>query len=136
MPEPKTRPTNASVEKFLESLTDEEKREDSRVIIKLMSEATGDKPVMWGTSIVGFGSQHLKYATGRELDWPIAAFSPRKQNLTLYVLDYTDKYDKLLTNLGKHSKGKSCLYIKRLSDVNLDVLKQIIELSAKSPGLA
>ena len=132
MAENKTKPTKLSVDKFIKSQPDEQVRADCAVISKLMSEATGEKPKMWGSSIVGFGSYHYKYATGREGDMPIIGFSPRKQNLTLYLLMYRfDDQADLLKKLGKHSLGKGCLYIKRLSDVNLPTLKKLIQRAAK-----
>jgi hypothetical protein len=129
MAEAKTKPTKLSVDKFIKSQPDEQVRADCAVISKLMSEATGESPKMWGPSIVGFGSYHYKYATGREGDMPIVGFSPRKQNLTLYV--GLEEQADLLKKLGKHTTSKSCLYIKRLSDVDLPTLKKIIKVSVK-----
>jgi len=131
MTEPKTKPTSESVEKFLNSIPDKQKREDSFTILEMMKKVTKCKPRMWGTSIIGFGTYRYKYANGAEADWPLAAFSPRKQSLTLYVSRNFDDYDHLLKNLGKHSASKACLYIKRLSDVDLPTLKKLIELSYK-----
>jgi hypothetical protein len=132
MAEAKTKPTKLSVDKFIKSQPDEQVRADCGVISKLMSEATGEPPTMWGTSIVGFGSYHYKYATGREGDMPIVGFSPRKQNLTLYLLMYGfEEQADLLKKLGKHTTSKGCLYIKRLSDVDLPTLKKIIKVSVK-----
>lgn len=132
MAEPKTKPTKGSVDKFIKSQPNAQVREDCAVITKLMSEATGEKPQMWGPSIIGFGTQHYKYASGREGDWPIIAFSPRKQNLTLYLsLSGFEEHAELLKKLGKHSVAKSCLYIKRLSDVDLPTLKTMIRRAAK-----
>jgi Domain of unknown function (DU1801) len=132
MAELKTKPTNENVEKYLKGVTDPVKRQDSLTILKLMTEITGQKPKMWGTSIIGFGSYHYKYASGQEGDWLIIGFSPRKQNLTLYVLNGSAGEDELLQRLGKHSTGKSCLYIKRLDDVDLPTLKKLIKRSFKS----
>ncbi|HEX5704284.1 MAG TPA: DUF1801 domain-containing protein [Pyrinomonadaceae bacterium] len=129
--EAKTKPTKASVDKFIKSQPDEQVRKDCAVISKLMSEATGEKPKMWGPSIIGFGSYHYKYATGREGDMPIIGFSPRKQNLTLYVWMGFEEHPDLWKKLGKHTTSKACLYIKRLSDVDLPTLKKIIKLSVK-----
>ena len=130
MAENKTKPTNASVEQFIKSQPDEQVRKDCAVISKLMSEATGELPKMWGPAIIGFGTYHYKYATGREGDMPIVGFSPRKQNLTLYVLWYGfEEHADLFKKLGKHTTSKSCLYIKRLSDVDLPTLKKIIKVS-------
>ena len=94
-----------------------------------MRQVTGEEPEMWGDSIVGFGSYHYKYASGREGDWFLVGFSPRKQNLTLYIMSGFDEYDQLLVKLGKHSTGKSCLYIKQIEDVDLDVLKKLVQKS-------
>ena len=122
----KTRETDASVEDFLNSVENEERREDSFRLLEMYRRLTGEKPKMWGPAIVGFGKTIIKYADGRELDWPAAAFSPRKQNLTLYAYTGTEKQRKLLEKLGKHSTSVSCLYIKRLTDVDLKVLEKVI----------
>jgi hypothetical protein len=126
MAENKTRPTDQSVQAFLDNVPDEKKRRDSYQILELMKEATGEEPVMWGPSIVGFGQYHYKYASGREGDAPLAGFSPRKQNLTVYILAGFDGYESLMAKLGKHSTGKSCLYLKRLEDVDRAVLKELV----------
>lgn len=131
MAELKTKPTNASVEKFLNQVADETRREDCFKVAKMMEVITGEKPKMWGPSIVGFGSYHYKYASGQEGDWPIAAFSPRKQDLTLYLLPGFQGHADLMQQLGKHRTGKSCLYIKRLSDVHVPTLKKLIRDSVK-----
>ncbi|MBK5108165.1 MAG: DUF1801 domain-containing protein [Anaerolineales bacterium] len=94
-----------------------------------MKEVTGVEPIMWGDSIIGFGSYHYKYASGREADWFLTGFSPRVQNLTLYIMDGFDEYDALLGKLGKHSTGKSCLYVKRLENIDLDILREMVEKS-------
>jgi hypothetical protein len=131
MPEAKTKLTKQSVDSFIKKIPDPQTREDCFTIAKLMKEATGEDPRMWGSSIVGFGSQHYKYASGREGDWPVIAFSPRKQNLTLYIgLSGFDSAE-LLEKLGKHSVSKGCLYIKRLSDVGLPTLRKLIRESVK-----
>lgn len=131
MAEAKTRPTSQSVAKFIKGQPDPQRREDCSTIARLMSEATGAEPQMWGSSIVGFGTRPIKYAGGREADWPIMGFSPRKQNLTLYI-GLRDEFDpELMAKLGKHSMGKGCLYIKRLSDVHMPTLKKLIKTSAK-----
>ncbi|MEO6729097.1 MAG: DUF1801 domain-containing protein [Candidatus Dojkabacteria bacterium] len=128
MAELKTKVNDASVEKFIESVQDESQKKDSEVIDKLMQEISGDKPKMWGPSIVGYGLEHLHYASGRDLEWLKIGFSPRKTALTLYVLkSEPEKFQDLLNKLGKHKIGKGCLYIKKLSDVNMDVLKALIE---------
>jgi hypothetical protein len=131
MAELKTKPTQASVKEFLNQISDKERREDCFAITKMMEEVTGDKPKMWGPSIVGFGTYHYKYASGREGDWPVTGFSPRKKDLTLYIMMGFEKHPELMEQLGKHSVGKSCLYIKRLSDVHLPTLKKLIKASVK-----
>jgi hypothetical protein len=127
----KTKPNKASVKEFIDSIEDEQKRKDCRAIMKIMKAATGASPRMWGTDIVGYGSYHFKYASGREGDWFQAGFSPRKQNLTLYIMSGFRQHDRLMKQLGKYSTGKSCLYIKRLSDVDSDVLTKLIEGSVR-----
>jgi hypothetical protein len=126
MAELKTKQTDQSVQKFLNDIPDPGKRKDCKTVAAIMSEISGYKPKMWGPSIVGFGSYHYKYASGQEGDWPMIAFSPRKQNLTFYVLSGSDEENALLKKLGKHTTGKSCLYIKQLSDVDLPTLKTLI----------
>lgn len=127
----KTRPTDESVIAYLEQIQPDRKRADTFAILNLMREITGEEPVMWGTSIVGFGSYHYKYESGREGDMPLTGFAPRKQNLTLYIMDGFDGYDPLLTRLGKHKTGKSCLYINKLDDVDPAVLRELIEKSVE-----
>ena len=122
-----TRPTDASVDDFIASVDDPVRRADAGKTLELFTRITGEKPTMWGPAIVGFGSQQLKYATGRELDWPIIAFSPRKQNMTLYVVCNSPKQPALLAKLGKHSTSVSCLYIKKLSDVDEKVLEAVVK---------
>jgi hypothetical protein len=129
MAELKTKPNDASVEEFLNSVENEKKREDSFAILKLMEEITGAPPKMWGDSIIGFGSYHYRYASGREADWFLVGFSPRVQNLTLYIMSGFEEYDRLLEKLGKHKTGKSCLYIKKLEDVDTATLRELIQLS-------
>jgi len=132
MAEPKTKPTKLSVAAFLKTVTDAQKREDAGAVMEIMRAATKADPVMWGTSIIGFGSYRYKYATGREGDWPIVGLSPRKQNLTIYIMQGFAERDGLMAKLGKHSTGSSCLYIKRLSDIDLPTLKKLITLSVAS----
>jgi hypothetical protein len=127
----KTKPTKQSVADFIKSLPDAQTRADCSAIAKLMEEATKSKGVMWGTSIAGFGTTTIKYAGGKEADWPLIGFSPRKQNLTLYIGLGDSGDSDLLSKLGKHSLGKGCLYIKRLSDIELPMLKKLINASAK-----
>ena len=131
MAELKTKRNIGDVEAFLNSVPDEKKRQDSFTILELMKQVTGKEPEMWGDSIIGFGSYHYKYASGREGDWFLTGFSPRKQNLTLYIMADFDGYDQLLSKLGKHSTGKSCLYIKKMDDVDTDVLEELVKKSVK-----
>jgi hypothetical protein len=132
MAELKTKQTAASVEEFFKNIADEAVRQDSEKISELIEKATGEKPKMWGSSIVGFGNRNLKNESGRETDFMEIGFSPRKQNLTLYLSDGLPLDENLLSKLGKHKLGKSCLYIKRLSDVNETVLAELIEKSVEN----
>jgi hypothetical protein len=127
----KTKKNEASVEDFLKTVENEKKRTDSFAILKLMQEVTGEEPAMWGESIVGFGSYTYKYASGRTGDWMLTGFSPRKQNLTLYIMPGFEQYEELLNKLGKHKLGKSCLYIKKLEDVDQDVLRKLVKYSVE-----
>ena len=129
MAELKTKKTDASVEKFLNSVADEQRRNDSFAILEIMKKATKAEPAMWGPSIVGFGQRLYKYPSGRELDWFLLGFSPRKQDLTLYIMMGIERYPELMKKLGKYKTGKSCLYIKKLDDVDLTTLKQLIKQS-------
>lgn len=129
--EPKTKPTEQSVTEFLNKIQDAERREDCLAVAKIMEEITGAKPKMWGSSMVGFGSYHYKGASGREGDWPLTAFAPRKQELTLYIMTGFEKYDELMEQLGKYKTGKGCLYFKRLSDIHVPTLKKLIKTSVK-----
>ncbi len=131
MAELKTKPNDQSVEGFLNQVPDEKKRQDSFTILELIKQVTGEEPIMWGDSIIGFGRYHYKYASGREADWFITGFSPRKQNLTLYIMSGFDEYDDLLNKLGKHSTGKSCLYIKKMEDIDQYVLRELISKSVE-----
>lgn len=131
MAELKTKPNKASVKAFIDGVEDEQRRKDARAILKLMKEVTGKRPKMWGPSIVGFGSYHYKYASGREGDWFVAGFSPRKQNTTLYIMSGFKEHDKLLATLGKHKTGKSCLYINKLEDVDIKVLRELVKRSVE-----
>ena len=131
MAELKTQPNEQSVEDFLNSVADGTKRQDSFTILELMGQVTGSEPIMWGDSIIGFGSYHYKYASGREANWFLTGFSPRKRNLTLYIMSGFEGYDDLLGNLGKYSTGKSCLYIKKLEDVDRDVLRELVSKSVQ-----
>jgi hypothetical protein len=128
----KTKETDESVDDFLNGLADEQQRDDARRIAALMKKATGDKPTMWGAAIIGFGNRvYTSPATGREVDWMKIGFSPRKGNLSLYVLNGSPKQEELLEKLGKHKTGKGCLYIKRLSDVDEKMLDQLIKQTMK-----
>jgi hypothetical protein len=128
----KTKVNESSVTGFLNGVEDEQKRKDSFEILRMIEQVTKEQPKMWGTSIVGFGSYHYKGKSGREGDWMIIGFSPRKQNLTLYLPGGLEHFQGLLSKLGKHSTGKGCLYIKRLSDVDVEVLKELIATSYKA----
>ena len=130
MAELKTKVTRASVEKFLEGIKDEKKREDCFQLLKIMKKATKAEPKMWGTSIIGFGDYHYVYASGREGDWFLTGFSPRAQNLTLYMMGGFDA--STLKKLGKYKTGKGCLYINKLEDVDLKVLNELIVKSLKN----
>jgi len=128
----KTKKNDASVSAFLNAVEPAEKRADAKAVDKLMRKLTGEKPKMWGTAIVGYGTYHYKYASGQEGDWMLVGFSPRKQNLTLYIMPGFSQYDQLLARLGKHSTGKACLYVKRLSDIDVGVLETLIGRSVKA----
>lgn len=131
MAELKTKLNDADVGEFLNKVSDPEKREDSFRVLEMMREISGQEPKMWGTSIVGFGTYHYKYASGREGEWMRIGFSPRKQNLTVYIMNGFERYDELMAKLGKFKTGKSCLYLKRLSDVDESVLSELITESVK-----
>ena len=125
----KTVENEGSVSDFLSQIQDDKRRQDAISINELMTQITGQQPKMWGGSIVGFGRYHYKYESGREGDFMKVGFSPRKQNLSLYIMPGFDRYDDLLARLGKYKLGKSCLYIKRMEDVELDVLQELISKS-------
>ncbi len=132
MTELKTTPDiSASALEFIHELSDEQKRNDCLEIMRLMEEATGEPPTMWGPSIVGFGTYHYVYASGREGDWMRIGFSPRKENISLYLMSGVDQHPKLLEKIGKYKMGKSCFYIKKLEDVDRNVLKELIGASLK-----
>ncbi len=126
MAELKTKKNDASVEGFLNSVEHEKRRTDSFKVLDIMKRITGEEPKMWGSSIIGFGSYHYKYASGREGDWFVAGFSPRKQSLTLYIMSGFKHYGNLLGKLGKHKTGKGCLYINKLEDIDQSVLEELI----------
>lgn len=127
--ENKTQITNQSVEAFLNGVENEKRRKDSFKILELMQQITGHEPKMWGPSIIGFGTYHYKYASGREGDFLATGFSPRKTALTLYIMSGFSNYDELMGKLGKYKTGKSCLYVKNLEDLNLNVLRELIKTS-------
>lgn len=126
MAELKTKPQDTSVDAFLQSVSDERKRQDSYALLQLLQEITDESPRMWGDSIVGFGDYRYVYASGREGDWFVTGFSPRKQNLTLYVMGGFEPHAELLARLGKHKLGKGCLYINKLQDVDQAVLRDLM----------
>jgi hypothetical protein len=126
MSDNKTRPTDQNAIDFLNSVEHKTRREDGFTLLKMMEDITGENAVMWGNSIVGFGSYHYKYESGREGDMPLVGFSPRKQSMTLYIMPGFDEYEDMLAALGKHKIGKSCLYINKLADVDEEVLRKLI----------
>ncbi len=132
MSELKTKQNEASVETFLGAVDNERRREDSFTVLELMKRITGLEPQMWGTAIVGFGTYRYRYASGRSGQWPRIGFSPRKQSLTVYVMPGFSSYDELLSRLGKHRTGKSCLYINKLADVDMGVLEDLIRSSLET----
>ena len=127
----KTQVNDASVTEFLNSVADEQKRNDCLEVLKMMKQVTKEEPKMWGSSIVGFGSYHYKGKSGREGEWMLTGFSPRKQNLTLYLMGGFDTHTDLLQKLGKFTTGAGCLYIKRLEDVDKKVLKELVQASVR-----
>ena len=129
MSENKTQPNDQKVIGFLSSVAHKTRREDGMVLLKMMTEITGEAAVMWGSSIVGFGSYHYVYESGREGDMPLVGFSPRKQSMTMYIMPGFDDYEEMLAALGKHKIGKSCLYINKLADVDETVLRALIKRS-------
>jgi len=131
MAENKTRASKASVAAFLNAIDDKRKKADAKKVAAMMRRATGCRAKMWGTSIVGFGQYHYKYASGREGNWALTGFSPRKQNLAVYIMPGFKPFDSLMKKLGKHKTGKSCLYLKTLDDVDESVLEKLIHQSVK-----
>lgn len=127
----KTKLNDGDVQAFLNKVENEQRRQDCFDILALMQQVSGAEPKMWGDSIVGFGSYHYKYASGREGDWFLTGFSPCKQTITLYIMAGFDEYNELLNRLGKHSTGKSCLYIKKLEDIDRSVLKELVKRSVE-----
>jgi len=130
MGQPKTRPEKASVAAFLDGIEPASRRAECRAVARLMEQATGSKPQMWGASIVGFGRRHYKGASG-ETEWFLTGFSPRQQALTLYLMSGIERHPKLLARLGKYTTGQSCLYLKALDDVDLGVLRELVDASVK-----
>lgn len=126
MAEVKTTRNGKSVHEFLEGISNEKRRQDGYAVLEIMKEITGLDAEMWGDSIIGFGSRHYKYASGRQGDWPLTGFSPRKQNLALYLTMRLENYSELLAKLGKHKTGVGCLYINKLEDVDMSVLKELV----------
>lgn len=132
MAELKTKKTTASVTAFLDSMDNEQRRKDAKALLKIFKEATGMKPAMWGESIVGFGSYHYKSdRSSQEGDWPLTGFSPRKANLTIYIMPGFQGYADLLKQVGKHTASVSCLYVKQLSDLHIPTLKTLIKKSVQ-----
>lgn len=131
MAEQKTKPTEVGVDEFLGGVADERRRAECRVVRDIMAEAAGSEPEMWGTSIVGFGRRRYKYASGREGEWMLTGFSPRKNDLTLYIMPGVEDFPEIMGRLGKYKTGKSCLYIKKLDDVDLNVLRELVKKSVE-----
>ncbi len=131
MAELQTRKTKASVSRFLNAIDDDQKRKDCKAVAAIMQKATKARPAMWGPAIIGFGTSTYVYPDGREMDWMLVAFSPRKQNITLYLGTGFPEYDSLMAKLGAHACSKSCLYIKRLSDVHVPTLTKLVQASVK-----
>jgi len=127
----KTGPTKVSVRAFLKGVNDDRRRQDCETLVGMMKRITRADPVMWGPSIVGFGTYHFKYASGREGDWFLTGFSPRTQALTIYIMGGFKQYPALMKQLGRPSTGSSCLYVKRLDDLDLDVLQELIRESVR-----
>lgn len=129
MAELKTQKNDADVGAFLDGIDNEKRREDCRAVMQLMAEVTGEAPTMWGDSIIGFGSFHYRYPTGREGDWMATGVSPRRQSLTVYIMTGFPRHEALMSRLGRYRTGKSCLYIKKLEDIDLDVLRALVRES-------
>ena len=131
MAENKTVKTGASVDEFMAGVENKRRREDGLVLLEMMRDVTGLEPEMWGPSIIGFGSYHYRYESGREGDMPLIGFSPRKQSLSLYIMSGFGEYEELLGRLGKHKTGASCLYINKLADVDMAVLRELVSRSVE-----
>lgn len=132
MAELKTKPTDASVEAFIDGLEAERRRDESRHLVEMMREATGAEPVLWGENIVGFGSAHMRYASGREIDWFEIGFSPRKRALSLYLMPGVERFGDILERLGPHKHGAGCLYVTRLERVDDAVLRELVQASVQA----
>lgn len=131
MSELKTRPTRASVARFIGSIEDERQRKDAKRIDQIMRSVTGSNPVLWGSSLVGYGRYDYRYASGREGSWFLTGFSPRKRNLVIYVMSGFSTEPALMRRLGRHKTGRSCLYLRKLDDVDLDVLTELVRRSVE-----
>jgi hypothetical protein len=131
MAELKTKRTEASVTAFLKRVADDTRRQDCLTVLRMMKRVTRAEPKMWGSNIVGFGNYHYEYASGRDGEWFLTGFAPRKRDLTLYIMAGVDRYNSLLAKLGRYKTGRSCLYIKRLADVDLTVLRKLISTSVR-----
>ena len=129
MAELKTKPTKMKVSAFLDAVEDEKKRKDCRELVALMRSVTGKNPKMWGNAIIGFGSYHYKYKSGREGDWMVTGFSPRKQNISIYIMPSFSDYGAMMKKLGKYTTGKSCLYVKDLDDIDRKILRKLVQKS-------
>ena len=132
MAELKTKPTDASVSAFLGKVADPARRADCQAVAKMLEEVTGEEPKMWGTSIVGFGRYRYRNTTGKGAEWPVIGFSPRKTDLTFYLMPGVARFGALTANLGRYKSGKSCLYVRKLADVDMNVLRQLCAASVKA----
>lgn len=130
--ETKTKKTENSVEDFIKTLPDNAQKSDSQTLIKMMEKVTRAKAKMWGASIIGFGKYHYKYASGREGDWFLCGFSPRKGNLSLYICPGLERFQEILDRIGKYKAGKGCLYIKKMTDIDASVLEELLSVSLKA----
>ncbi|MCZ6692329.1 MAG: DUF1801 domain-containing protein [Bacteroidetes bacterium] len=131
MAELKTKPNNQNVDDFLKKVSDPAKRKNCHRVLDIMKQITQQEPKMWGDSMVGFGNYHYQYTSGREGNWFLTGFSPRKQSLTIYIMSGFDQFEHLMSQLGKYKNSKSCLYVKKLDDIDLGILKELIAESIK-----
>jgi hypothetical protein len=131
MSENKTKRTDVSVDEFLAAVENDRRRNDAVTVCELMKEVTGEEPVMWGPTMVGFGTYHYKYASGREGDWFLAGFAPRKANLVVYIMSGFKGHAALMDELGKHKTGSSCLFINKLDDIDMDILRELVRRSVE-----